>query len=192
MYFDFTVTNTNFRIRITSNYQQGLYFTALLRLYIRCDGRVLPLLRIFLFFVKVSCFFSHRKYDNVIFLGAIKHNEVGEYLAKSWIVVAPSITTKYSAEQTCGSLLEAMSCGTAITAFDSGGISKYIINNRNGILTEEKNIKKLLEAIETLLSNYLLRKQIEKQNRIDSVGKYDVRKNIKKLEEKIIEAFDKI
>ncbi|CAF4892430.1 unnamed protein product [Rotaria sp. Silwood1] len=49
---DFIVTNTNFRMRITSNYKRGIYFTALIRLYIRCDTRVLPLLRLFRFFVK--------------------------------------------------------------------------------------------------------------------------------------------
>ncbi|CAF2116148.1 unnamed protein product [Rotaria magnacalcarata] len=51
-FVEFVVRGTNFRMRITSNYSRGIYFTELISRYIRCDTRVLPLLRLFRFFTK--------------------------------------------------------------------------------------------------------------------------------------------
>ena len=58
-FVEFVVRGTNFRMRITSNYSRGIYFTELISRYIRCDTRVLPLLRLFRFFTKVSCIFPN-------------------------------------------------------------------------------------------------------------------------------------
>ncbi|CAM2718962.1 unnamed protein product [Rotaria socialis] len=51
-FVEFAVRGTNYRMRITSNYSRGIHFTELISLYIRCDTRVLPLLRLFRFFTK--------------------------------------------------------------------------------------------------------------------------------------------
>ncbi|CAM4967769.1 unnamed protein product [Rotaria socialis] len=52
-FVEFAVRGTNYRMRITSNYSRGIHFTELISLYIRCDTRVLPLLRLFRFFTKI-------------------------------------------------------------------------------------------------------------------------------------------
>ncbi|CAF1149872.1 unnamed protein product [Rotaria sordida] len=47
------VPETNIHIRVTSNYNRGIYSSEMIRLYIRFDPRVLPLLRLFRFFAKI-------------------------------------------------------------------------------------------------------------------------------------------
>ena len=48
---------------------------------------------------------------------------------------------------------EAQSCGTPVAGFDIGGLKDIITNNKNGILIEPYNSKKMALAIENLLNS---------------------------------------
>ncbi|CAF3709399.1 unnamed protein product [Rotaria socialis] len=50
---DFLVRETNFRMRVTSNYNRGINCSEIVRLYMKFDIRVLSLLRLFRFFAKI-------------------------------------------------------------------------------------------------------------------------------------------
>ncbi|CAF1482775.1 unnamed protein product [Rotaria magnacalcarata] len=50
---DFLVRETNFRMRVTSNYNRGINCSEIVRLYMKFDTRVLSLLRLFRFFAKI-------------------------------------------------------------------------------------------------------------------------------------------
>lgn len=92
--------------------------------------------------------------SKIRFLGAKTHEELKKILACADIFVMPSITTESGAKEGLGLVaLEAMASGLPVIASDSGGISQVITNEINGLIVEEKNVDKLVNAINILLEN---------------------------------------
>lgn len=120
--------------------------------------------------------------QNIHFLGNIKNEKIPEELNKSSVIIAPYITTKSSAEQTCGSLLEAMACGLPIIAFSSGGIPRYITDKRNGFLIKEGNLNEFVNKINRILRDNPLRKKIQENNINDVKDRFNAKTNVLKLE----------
>lgn len=54
-------------------------------------------------------------------------------------------------------ILESLSCGTPVIAFNTGGITDMIENEKNGFIVENRNIKSLAEKISILSENESLR-----------------------------------
>jgi glycosyltransferase involved in cell wall biosynthesis len=46
--------------------------------------------------------------------------------------------------------IEAMACGRPVIAFDSGGISDWLMDGETGLLVERGNIEKLADSIELM------------------------------------------
>jgi glycosyltransferase involved in cell wall biosynthesis len=61
--------------------------------------------------------------------------------------------------------LEAMACGLPIICFNNGGQTDFLVNGRNGFLTEVGDLVKFTECINTLLSDLKVRDQMGETNR---------------------------
>lgn len=72
-------------------------------------------------------------------------------------------------------VLEAMACGIPVVGFKSGGISEQVSENC-GILVEQKNVKKLAEAIDELLNNNDKRKLFSMNCRKKVLENYSIEK----------------
>lgn len=95
--------------------------------------------------------------NKVEFMGTVKHNDVINYLNKADIFVLPSF-----AEGMSNALLEAIANGLPVIVTDVGG-SKELVKN-NGVIIKPGNEEQLRNAIEKLLSDEKLRKQMAKES----------------------------
>ncbi|MFC0187330.1 glycosyltransferase family 4 protein [Fictibacillus aquaticus] len=84
---------------------------------------------------------------NVKLLGAIPHDTMKEYYAMTDIVLVPSVYSAGVEEATSISALEAMGSGSPLIASAVGGLKEIVDSGVDGILTEEKNVDELIEAI---------------------------------------------
>ncbi|KKP87728.1 MAG: Glycosyl transferase, group 1 family protein [Berkelbacteria bacterium GW2011_GWA2_35_9] len=124
--------------------------------------------------------------ENIQYFEQLPHSEVAKTLARTWVALSTSITLKNSSEQTAGFLLEAMACGNGIVAFNSGGISRFVEDGINGLLSDEKNIDKYVNNISLLLKDKNGLHKMQKNNRQKAVQFYDAKSNVKKLEQLLV------
>jgi glycosyltransferase involved in cell wall biosynthesis len=114
--------------------------------------------------------------SNVKFLGEIKDREkLSKVYKNSDIFILNSYKTNEWEEIFGRVIIEAMASGLGVIATDCMG-PKEIINEKNGILIEQKNDNQLLEKFELLVKDNELRKRLGKQARKDAVDKYDINK----------------
>ncbi len=79
------------------------------------------------------------------FLGQLSGTATKEEIAKSCLLVLPSVTL-----ETFGLvILEAFSSGTPVAASDVGPLSSIVLHGKNGILFSSGNPQSLLEAVQT-------------------------------------------
>ncbi|MCL1966183.1 MAG: glycosyltransferase family 4 protein, partial [Candidatus Bathyarchaeota archaeon] len=57
-------------------------------------------------------------------------------------------------------LLEALSSGKPVVAFDIGGVNEVVINGETGLLARNRNSEELAEALLRLLGNFELRQRL--------------------------------
>lgn len=96
-------------------------------------------------------------YNNVFLMGSTK--ELAKELMKSSIFVVSSRMEGFGLV-----IAEAMQCGVPVVSFDCPhGPSEVINDGEDGILVENGNIKKLGEAINRLIENEDLRKEMGKK-----------------------------
>ena len=101
---------------------------------------------------------SHQFPDRVRVVTNATHTDIPQYLNMMDILVAPSQTAPNWREQFGRMLIEAMACGVPVIGSDSGEIP-YVIG-RAGLVVEESNIDKWVEAIENLLDSPEKRKEL--------------------------------
>jgi len=101
-------------------------------------------------------FIKETKLSGINLLGSMPRIKVFEILKKSDIFVLISDWEGFPY-----TILEAMSCGLAIIASDVGGI-KEAVNDESGILVERKNQQEIKHALERLLKNPSLIKEMGK------------------------------
>ena len=71
-------------------------------------------------------------------------------------------------------LIESLSCGTPVVAYDcKSGPSEIISHENNGLLVENQDINAMTEAIDTMISNSEVY-QICKKNALESVERFDI------------------
>lgn len=128
-------------------------------------------------------------WQSVNLLGEVANHKIPELLARSWVVVSTAYDTKNWAEQTAGTLLEAMSCQTAIVGFKSGGIPDYVTSGHNGLLVAQKDTLALKGSILKVLTDPNLRQKFEKNNRNLISKKYSAEKSVTQLEDRILDHF---
>ena len=101
---------------------------------------------------------SHQFPDRVRVVTNATHTDIPQYLNMMDILVAPSQTAPNWREQFGRMLIEAMACGVPVIGSDSGEIPYTI--GRAGLVVEESNIDKWVEAIENLLDSPEKRKEL--------------------------------
>lgn len=97
--------------------------------------------------------------DSYIFLHGRKE-DIEVYLQRSDIYVSASKT-----EGLPLSILEAMACGLPIVATDVGGTKDIVIDGVNGFLVSADSQEELETAIENLINDHVLRKDLGYQSR---------------------------
>ena len=63
-----------------------------------------------------------------------------------------------------------MACGTPVVAFDVGGVSEIVINNKTGLLADSKDEKDLAENIQKLLTSNSLHNKMSVECRAYAIG----------------------
>jgi len=98
--------------------------------------------------------------NNFSFVGHVGYFERSKILGEATVFVNPSFFENCSL-----SILEAMSCGTAVVASDVGGNPEIIKSGKNGLLVPISDDKKLAESIISLLRDENFNKKIGKEAR---------------------------
>lgn len=89
--------------------------------------------------------------SNVIFAGAVDHEQVVGYYEKAMVLAAPSINTNDDVEGLPTVIVEAMAATVPVITTDAGGISDIIENEVTGIMVPQKSIDDLAIAINKLI-----------------------------------------
>lgn len=101
-----------------------------------------------------------------IFIYRVKREEMINYYNLAGIFVASSIEDKEgNRDDSPVSLFEAMACGKAVVATNFPGIARVVEDGVNGILVPQKDVKRIREALEKLLTSPLLREKMGKESR---------------------------
>jgi len=104
--------------------------------------------------------------DKVRFLGSRPHDEIPSHIARSDLVVVPSITTRTGRTEAFGAIiLEAMASGKAVVAGNVGGIPELVRDGVNGLLVDASNENELSEAVIRLLGDDELRERMGREGR---------------------------
>lgn len=125
--------------------------------------------------------------SSVIVTGTIKNRELPAYFRIADVFVAPSITTQKWEEQVGMTNIQAMACGVPVVSTRSGAIPEYMPDGVAGILVPERNPQALAEAILSLLEDAELRRRMGEAGRAYAVAFYDARKNVRMVEEVILQ-----
>jgi glycosyltransferase involved in cell wall biosynthesis len=119
-------------------------------------------------------------------IGEVPSDKIADYLADSYILVAPSKELKYWSEQVGMTMIEAASCGVPVISTKTGSISEFVQDGKTGILVEAGQPEKIADAILKLWNNKNLHDTMAKNARKNVLEKYNSMSNIKDIEQKII------
>ena len=121
---------------------------------------------------------------NVNFVGTASAAEIREQLARCWVFVAPSITAADGDTEGLGMVfLEAQALQTPVVSFRSGGLVEAVEDGVTALLSEEKDVAGLADAIASLLEDSSLRRDMGAAGRHRVEQHFDVRKQCVKLEQ---------
>lgn len=98
---------------------------------------------------------SHNIANKVHIIGDRPYNEVPKYLSASDIFALPSYN-----EGLPNVVLEAMSCSLPVVATRVGGIPEAVENGKSGILVPMKDVDSLIKAIDYLIKNDSVAKEM--------------------------------
>ncbi|MBU0660611.1 glycosyltransferase family 4 protein [Patescibacteria group bacterium] len=97
--------------------------------------------------------------ENIEFIGQVSYGEeLFAYYDKADILLVPAIY-----ETQGKTYLEAMARGVAVVASRTGGIPLIVKHNKNGLLVEPGNEKEIADAVDLLINNSQLRKELIRQ-----------------------------
>jgi len=99
--------------------------------------------------------------DKIIFSGSCPHEEIPDLCASSDIFAHVSLS-----EGTARVILEAMACGKAILASDTGGTPEIISNGNEGLLVRAMDVPQIEEKLGILLQDPGLRSRLGANARI--------------------------
>ncbi len=114
---------------------------------------------------------------NVIFCGYVPENKLIEMYSRSEILVMPSLR-----EGMPMVLLEAMSAGLPVVAFDIGCIAEALENGKYGILVKKGDVEGLADQIIKLLKNDRLREYYSKMG-LERSKRYTLANVVREIEE---------
>ncbi len=125
---------------------------------------------------------------HVHFLGPVKNKDVPDLLRSASVLAAPSRTTRRWAEQVGMSAIQAMACGVPVVSTHSGSIPEFIEDGVTGLLVSEGDRTALARALTRLLTNEDERLQFSRRATAEAARRFDARKNIRAVEDRILAA----
>ena len=103
---------------------------------------------------EIETFISdHQLQDSIHYVGKLNNEEKNQFFADLDALVLPSVTLKNDKDGIPVVLMEAISYGLPIISTNISGIPEICIDQFNGLLIPEKNVKALVDAIGTLYNN---------------------------------------
>ena len=114
--------------------------------------------------------------EKIVFTGF--RNDVSNLMSACDVIVVPSILP----DPFPNTVLEGMSCSRPVVAFDVGGIPEAIENGVSGILVPEKTSSALACALEELVEDTSLRREIGENARTRIVEKFNPDKTQRSIE----------
>ena len=100
--------------------------------------------------------------------GVVPFERIGEFYEGAYLVAVPSM-----APETFGLVgIEAMGSGKAVIAFDSGGITEWLIDGETGFLVPRADVAALAERISRLLDDEPLARRLGEQARARVDARY--------------------
>ena len=123
--------------------------------------------------------------DKVSLVGEVPDDQVVKYYQQAAIVVVPSKTLRYSAEQVGMVIIEAMACGKPVVAYNSGSINEFVKNLETGFVVRESDVVGMANQIVRLLGDKQIYKPMSEKSRQEAKARFDQRKNVVQLEEEI-------
>lgn len=120
---------------------------------------------------------------NFQFLGVQSPNEVKNWMNRSLMLCAPSVTdTNGNSEGLPITILEAQAMNLPVVSSIHSGIPEAVIDGETGFLAPEKDWNTLAEKILTLARNHQLQEQFAKAGRQQIEYKFNLKSNTKDLE----------
>ena len=118
------------------------------------------------------------------FMGYQSSDVVKQWMCKSRVLCVPSITADNGDSEGFGMVFaEAQAVGTPVVSFQSGGIVEAVLHKKTGLLAKEKDVTKLSQYINTLLTNSELWLEYSNAGRKRVLEEFDLKKQTAKLEE---------
>lgn len=112
------------------------------------------------------------KYNNIKFLGKIRHDELPKFYSKIDFLIFPSVV------ETQGLVaLEAMACGTPVIGANALALKETIIDGKTGLLYEPGNVDELFVRLENAYEN----REILAKNCVEEARKHSIENTIKDL-----------
>lgn len=125
--------------------------------------------------------------DSIDFMGSISHEDVPDWIKSLDVFVLPCKKDKHGdMDGIPVVLMESMLLGVPVITTRISGIPELVENEETGLLCDPKDTESLAEKIQTLLSNYELRRTLCK-NAISKVqSEFELDKNVQLLAKKIV------
>jgi len=114
--------------------------------------------------------------ETVLFLGIKK--DIEDYLRAFDVAINSSLTEGFS-----NSILEYMASGLAVVATDVGGNAEAVVDGQTGLIVPAADSEKLAEAIQNLLADKKLRRDMGEKGREKILANFTQEKMIRELEE---------
>ncbi len=115
---------------------------------------------------------------DVFLMGKIPNNRVPEVLNNMDIFIATSIVN----ESFGVAVVEAMACELPVVATNADGFMEVVDDNVTGYIVERKNIDNIAIALNKLVSDNELRKNMGKCGRESAIRNYNWKENVKYME----------
>jgi len=112
--------------------------------------------------------------DKTVFAGKVPYDKVPSFHNRIDVFVNVSRNESFGV-----AILEASASEKPVVATDIGGLKEVVVNGKTGFLVEPENVNKVAEAIEMLILNKTLCKEMGEQGRVFVKEKYEFSFNVK-------------